>query len=130
MIARLALWIFAAFFVTAGIYHFVRPGPFLKIIPPWMIPSSIALPGSEAFETIKRAMVSVSGVAEILFGTLLFFPGTRSYGAWGIIALLIAVFPANYYMFQRADLFPIPLWVLIVRLPLQGALIYWASRYT
>jgi uncharacterized membrane protein len=50
--------------------------------------------------------------------------------AWGIIALLIAVFPANIHVYQHQELFPLPWFVHLLRLPLQGVLILWAFAYT
>jgi uncharacterized membrane protein len=75
-------------------------------------------------------MVYLSGVAEILLGTALFFELTRSYAAIGIILLLIAVFPANVYMAQRwkAKNHPYTLFAYL-RLPLQLVLIWWAWTY-
>ena len=71
----------------------------------------------------------VAGAAEIVLGIGLLFPLTRPGAAWGIIALLIAVFPANWYMYQQG-FSTIPSWVLLARLPLQLVLIAWAWWYT
>ena len=76
-------------------------------------------------------MVMISGVAEIFLGLLLLFSQTQKIAAWGIILLLIAVFPANIYMAQHPELFPIvPRWGLYIRLPLQFLMIAWAYYYT
>jgi uncharacterized membrane protein len=76
-------------------------------------------------------LVSISGVFEIVFGTMMFPEATRTYGAWLIIALLIAVFPANIQMsvtfYQNKNPY---FWGTIARLPLQIVLIYWAWMYT
>ena len=77
-----------------------------------------------------RALVYLSGVAEFLLGGLLLFPKTRRWAAWGLIALLIAVFPANFYMWRHAERFAIAPGLLLLRLPLQGLLIAWAWVYT
>lgn len=71
----------------------------------------------------------MAGAFEILFGICLLFPLTRQYAAFGIIILLIAVFPANLYMYQKGAK-GIPKWALLLRLPLQLALIAWAYLYT
>src|ERR1700722_12674716 len=81
---RIALLLAAAFFITAGILHFTKTAFYLKIMPPY-VPWHLA-------------MVRISGVCEILGGLGLLIPQTRRAAAWGLVALLIAVFPANLYM--------------------------------
>ncbi len=72
------------------------------------------------------ALVFVSGFFEILGGVGIALPRLRRIAGWGLIALLIAVFPANVGMVLNADKFPMfPYWVLVARLPLQGILIAW-----
>ena len=81
--------VFAVFFVVAGINHFVNPAFFLKIMPPylpWHLP-----------------LVYISGVLEIVLGGLLLWPSWSRLAAWGLIALLIAVFPANLHMALHTD---------------------------
>lgn len=100
----------------AGIMHFVAPKGFEKIVPPYI--------------SKRRLMVYLSGIAEIILGTALFFDPTRSYAALGIILLLIAVFPANLYMAQRWRAKKLPYtWAAYARLPLQLVLIWWAFLY-
>jgi uncharacterized membrane protein len=104
-------------YVAAGINHFVHPRVYLKIMPA-CIPH-------------HGAMVAVSGVAEIVLGLLLLPAVTRVAAAWLIIGLLVAVFPANIQMaadYSRQD-HP-QLWIALLRLPLQGVLLYWAWLYT
>jgi uncharacterized membrane protein len=114
---QITLIVMSLFYVIAGVAHFARPGMYMKIMPPYL-PAPLAL-------------VYLSGVAEIVVGAMLLVPGLRSWGAWGVIALLIAVFPANVYMLQRGGKsFGIPEWTLWARLPLQGVLIAWAYWYT
>ena len=74
----------AVFYVVAGALHFIKPEPYLRIMPPY-IPWHVA-------------MVRVSGVSEILGGLGLLVPETRRTAAWGLTAPLIAVFPANIHM--------------------------------
>lgn len=78
-----------------------------------------------------EAMVVVSGVAEILLGVLVLVPATTQKAAWGLIALLIAVFPANVHMALHPELFPdmTPAF-LYARLPFQALFIFWAWIYT
>lgn len=111
------LYLMAILYILAGFNHFRNPGMYIKIIPPF-------------FKSPKLINV-VSGIAEIVLGILLMFSLTTQYAAWGIIALLIAIFPANLYMFQNKKAsFNLPKWILFVRLPLQLVLIIWAFQYT
>jgi uncharacterized membrane protein len=109
----------AIFFVLAGTLHFVFPGPYLRIMPP-------VLPA-------PKLLVIVSGAAEIVGGLGLLFSRSSRPAAWGLVLLLIAVFPANIYMAAVHIPFPGVLgnsWVQWLRLPLQIPLIWWAALYT
>ena len=108
--------VFAALFVIAGVSHFLATDIFLKIMPPYL--------------PFHLPLVLVSGVIEILLGILLLVPRYSRLAAWGIIALLIAVFPANIHVYTHQELFPFPWFVHLPRLPLQGVLILWAFAYT
>jgi len=108
--------VFAALFIIAGISHFVATGFFLKIMPPYL--------------PFHLTLVLVSGLIEITLGILLLVPRYSSLAAWGIDALLIAVFPANIYVYQHQELFPFPWFLHLLRLPFQGVLILWAFVYT
>ncbi|GAA3996880.1 DoxX family protein [Deinococcus rubellus] len=106
----------AALFVSAGTIHFLRPRIFDSIVPPY-VPMS------------PRAATLISGAAELAGGLGLLHPATRPAARWGLIALLLAVFPANLQMALQAEKFePIPTWALWVRLPLQPLLAYWVWR--
>ncbi|MGL4553881.1 MAG: DoxX family protein [Gemmataceae bacterium] len=108
---------FGLIFVAAGVLHLVRPGVFVKAMPPYL--------------PWPYELVIVSGLFEILGGVLLQVPRTRRAAAWGLVALLVAVFPANVHMALNPEPFPaIPPWALWARLPLQAALIGWAWLYT
>lgn len=77
-----------------------------------------------------NALVVISGVCEVAFGVLLLFSSTRRVAAWGIILLLIAVFPANIQMMVDYWKESNPqLWIAILRLPLQILLIWWAYSF-
>lgn len=116
MILPWHLYLMALLYILAGINHFRKPGMYIKIIPP-------------VFKNPKLINI-LSGAAEIILGVLLTLPFTKSFAACGIIVLLIAVFPANLYMFQNKKAgFGLPRWILFVRLPLQFILIYWAYQY-
>lgn len=101
----------ALLFVGAGLLHFIHPEIFERIVPP-------ALPA-------PRLLVLLSGAAEVAGGLGLLLPATRRWAGWGLLALLVAVFPANVYMVGLADALHIPVWVLWARLPLQP-LLMWA----
>lgn len=106
----------AVFYIAAGANHFINEAFYLKIMPsylPW-----------------HSELVAISGIAEIVLGLGLLVNRTRRWAAYGIIALLIAVFPANIYAFQNQHLLPAPGWAHLLRLPLQGVLIAWAWLYT
>ncbi|WET03682.1 DoxX family protein [Flavobacterium sp. YJ01] len=116
MILPWHLYLMAFLYIGAGINHFRKPRMYIKIIPPF-------------FQNTKLINI-LSGAAEIILGILLTIPATKIFAAWGIIALLIAVFPANLYMFQNKKAgFGLPRWILFVRLLLQIVLIYWAYQY-
>jgi uncharacterized membrane protein len=103
-------------YVVAGVGHFVVTRAYVSIMPDYL--------------PAHRELVLLSGAAEIAGGLGLFLPPTRRAAAWGIILLLIVVFPANLWMAEHADRFPgIPLWILWLRLPLQLPLIWWAWQY-
>lgn len=109
----------ALIFVLAGLWHFIRPATYLAIMPP-QLPRPLAL-------------VYVSGAFEILGGLGLLLHRTRRWAGWGLLALLVAVFPANVYMALIHAKLGIPGWVAWGRLPLQLPLLWWvwrASRYS
>lgn len=114
--ADISLYIMAIIYSFAGILHFVKPKPYMRIMPP-------AIP-------YPKMMVYISGFFELVFGIALLFESTRSYAAIGLILLLIAVFPANIYMAKRMhEKKNKNRWIAFVRLPLQFVLIYWAYLY-
>ncbi len=114
------LWLMGVAYIGAGIAHFRTPDFYMPMMPPYL-PAHLGL-------------IYLSGVAEIVLGVAVLIPGYRKLAAWGIIALLIAVFPANLHIAINN----IPIggaevglgtlnWV---RPPLQGVLILWAWWYT
>ena len=120
---RPLLYVMGPAYVVAGLLHFVVPGLYVQIIPPFL-PAPLAL-------------VYLSGVAEVAVGLGLLWPRTRQQAAWATIALLVAIFPANVYMATSGvvvtgmpgggDPSELVRWG---RLPLQGVLILWAYWYT
>ena len=109
----------AIFFIFAGAMHFVVPDLYAKIVPP-IFPAPFAI-------------VIVSGIAEITGGLGLLLPFTRRAAAWGLVLLLICVFPANIYNavahVQLPGIMAKP-WAQWLRLPFQIPLIWWAWLYT
>ncbi len=103
-------------FLLTGARHFVTPGTFAEIVPP-------GLPA-------PRTLVAISGVAELLGGLGVFPAATRRAAGIGLIALLVAVFPANVYMAMASQKFAalVPAWALWVRLPLQPLAMWWVWR--
>src|SRR4051794_20157987 len=112
MVRRLPLGLF---FVAAGIMHFVKPRAYESIVP-------AALPA-------RSELVVVSGVAEIAGGLALLPDRSARPAGWWLIALLVAVFPANVNMAVHAERFrAVPEALLWLRLPLQPLLIGWVWR--
>jgi uncharacterized membrane protein len=110
LLARVVL---AVFMVGIGIGHFVRPGPFVSIVPAWL-PAPLLL-------------VMVSGFFEVLGGAGLLVPRVRRAASLGLVLLYVAVFPANVNMALHPELGQgIAPWLLWARLPFQVVLIAWA----
>ena len=109
-------YLLASFLVGAGTLHFIRPDFYLKIMPPYL--------------SWPLELVYLSGCCEIALGLLLLVPPYSRWAAWGIIAFLIAVFPANIYLYQNQDILPAPPIIHFLRLPLQGMFILWAYWHT
>ncbi len=110
-------YVLGILFIAAGLYHFINPDFYLRIMPPYL-PWHLFL-------------VHLSGLFESALGILLLIPKFTRLAAWGLIALLIAVFPANIHMAMNPQLYPdIPPFTLWLRLPLQGVFIAWAYWYT
>lgn len=118
IIKQIFKWIFGSAFVLAGINHFLNADFYLKMMPP-VLPQHLFL-------------IYLSGIFEIALGVLLLIPKFTKLAAWSLIALLLAVFPANIYMAMHTELFPEFNPALVyLRLPLQFALIalaYWFTR--
>ncbi|HTR73527.1 MAG TPA: hypothetical protein VMG80_08015 [Solirubrobacteraceae bacterium] len=113
--SRMAL---SAFFVSAGVNHFVMPKPYEAIVP-------------ASIKDDAGRLVALSGAAEIAGGIGVLLPGARRLAGLGLIALLAAVFPANVYMARNPEHFKrIPRWALYARLPLQPLMMRWAWRAT
>lgn len=116
-IKRFFLFLLSAFFTYAGFHHLFAPDFYVSIMPPW-IPAHLAL-------------VYISGVFEIMGGIGVLIPRFRALAGLGLVALLVAVYPANLYMAFNPEMFPdIPVTALYVRLVLQFVAFYWAYSVT
>jgi len=110
-------YLMAVIYILAGINHFRNPKLYERIMPPY-IPA-------------HKNMVVFSGLAEMILGMMLLIPENQHIAAWGIILMLIVFFTVHIHMLQdeRASM-KLPRWVLILRIPLQFGLIFWAYQYT
>lgn len=103
--------------VIAGFNHFRVPKIYERIMPPYFPAAS--------------TMVLISGIAEMVLGLMLLNKDTQTYAAWGIIAMLLVFFTVHIHMLQHKNAsLKLPKWLLILRIPLQFILIYWAYLYT
>ena len=113
----------AGFFSFDGTMHFVAPRGYEATVPP-------------SLADHRREIVAISGVAEIAGGLAVLHPATRRFGRWWLLALLLAVFPANVHMavspeqVKGLDLGRVPRWALWARLPLQPLCMLWVWRAT
>ena len=117
-IKTISIIIMSLFYIMAGTNHFINPVWYVRIVPPFL--------------PFKAAIVYISGILEIILGSLLIFPKTRFIAGWGLIILLVAVYPANIYVAltngEAMDITPLIAWG---RLPFQFVLIglaYWHSK--
>ena len=109
-------YLLALFMVGAGTMHVVKPDFYMKIMPPYL--------------PFHLDLVYLSGFFELALGGLLLVPRYSRFAAWGIFALLIAVFPANIYLYQHQELLPASPIVHLLRLPLQAVFLLWAYWHT
>ena len=119
---RILRYVIGTFFIAAGVLHFVKPATYLAMMPPWI--------------PFHKESIALSGVAEVAGGAALFSDRTARFGAWWLVALLVAVFPANVHMavnpeqIKGLDRTGIPHWALWLRLPLQFVAIWLVLRDT
>lgn len=110
-------YVTGAAFVIAGVNHFAKPRLYRAIMPPYL--------------PAHGPLVAISGAAEVVLGVLVCFPRLARPAGWGLMALLVAVFPANLHMALHPRRFaPMPAWLLWLRLPLQPLMIWWVERCT
>jgi uncharacterized membrane protein len=114
---RFLLGLQSILYIAAGLNHFINPDFYLRMMPPYLPwPTFLHL---------------TAGVLEVVGGALLLFPPLRHWAAWGLVLLLLAVYPANLHVAFNHHLYPeIPLLFHWIRLPLQFLLIAWAWWFT
>ena len=114
----ITIYLMSLFYISIGIKHFINADWFMKIMPPYL--------------PYHKELVYLSGAFEIILGIMLLFEKTRFLAGWGLILLLIAVFPANIYAAQtNGAAMGTSAAIAWVRLPFQGlfiALAYWHSK--
>uniref|UniRef100_UPI004049AB72 DoxX family protein n=1 Tax=Flavobacterium sp. TaxID=239 RepID=UPI004049AB72 len=117
MITYWHLYLMASIYVLAGLNHFRSPKIYIKIMPPYL--------------KFPKFLNALSGLVEIIFGVGLFFLQTQKWASWGIILMLLSFLTVHFYMLTNSKAaMGLPKWVLILRIPLQFGLIYWAYQYT
>ena len=114
-------WPFAALFIISGIGHFVKSDTYLRLMPPYL--------------PYHSELVALSGVVEAVLGLLLLAPRTQRIAAYGLMATLVAIFPANIHAALTAgtpnEAMPgVSVTLAWLRLPIQPVLILWAYWYT
>lgn len=103
----------ATMYILGGLMHFIKPKVYLRIMPRYL--------------PAHKAMVFWSGVAEVLLGMGLFWVATRNIAVYGIIVMLFVFLMVHFYMLSSEKAAAgIPRWVLLLRVPLQFFLMYWA----
>lgn len=112
----LGLYIMATIYIFAGLMHFIRPKMYMRIMPRY-------LPN-------HKALVFLSGLTEVVLGIGLLFPTTKAFSIYGIIAMLTVFLLVHFYMLSSEKAAAgIPKWILVLRIPLQFVLMYWAWFY-
>lgn len=117
-IKLITIYLMSIFYIVIGIKHFTNVEWFMKIMPPYL--------------PYHKELVYLSGAFEIILGMMIIFEKTRALGAWGLILLLIAVFPANIYLAQtNGAAMNTSAAIAWGRLPFQAifiAVAYWHSK--
>lgn len=110
------LYVMAAIYILAGVMHFIKPTTYLRIMPRYL--------------PHPKILVKVSAIIEIILGIGLCFPFSKNLAIAGIIAMLTVFLLVHFYMLSSKKAGSgIPHWLLILRIPLQFALMYWAYWY-
>ncbi|WP_339629805.1 MauE/DoxX family redox-associated membrane protein [uncultured Maribacter sp.] len=116
MINTWHLYAMGALYIFAGIMHFMKPKMYLRIMPRYL--------------PFQKPLVLLSGLAEIMLGIGLFFETTKDISLYGIIVMLAVFLLVHFYMLSSKKAGAgFPRWILLLRLPLQFVLMYWAFFY-
>ena len=110
------LYLMGTIYIIGGILHFIKPKVYLRIMPRYL--------------PFHKPLVLLSGLAEIMLGFGLFFKATKDLSIYGIIVMLAIFLLVHFYMLSSEKASAgFPKWLLLIRLPLQFALMYWAFIY-
>ncbi|NRD20635.1 DoxX family protein [Winogradskyella eckloniae] len=112
----LGLYVMAGIYGLAGIMHFIKPKMYMRIMPNYL--------------PYHKTLVYLSGLAEIVLGIGLCIPVLKTSSIYGIIVMLTVFLLVHFYMLSsKKAAAGFPKWVLVLRLPLQFVLMYWAWTY-
>ena len=110
------LYVMSGLYCVAGLMHFIKPKAFMRVMPRY-------LPN-------HRLLVYLSGVAEIVCGGALLMPSLKVYAVYGILIMLTLFLAVHFYMLSgKKASAGFPKWLLIIRVPIQFLLMYWAYTY-
>ena len=110
------LYVMSAMYVFAGLMHFIKPKAYLRIMPRYL--------------PHHKPLVFWSGVAEVILGLGVCFPTTKNIAIFGIIIMLLMFLMVHFYMLSgKKASAGLPKWILVLRIPLQFGLLYWAYFY-
>ncbi len=110
------LYVMGFIYVMGGIMHFIKPKAYMRIMPQY-------LPN-------HKLLVQLSGIAEIILGIGICIPATKNYAIYGIVLMLAVFLLVHFYMLSSKKASAgFPRWLLLLRLPLQLVLMYWAYSY-
>lgn len=110
------LYLMASMYIVAGSMHFIKPRIYMRIMPQYL--------------PAHKSLVFASGAAEVILGIGLLFRQTKDLAIFGIIAMLLIFLLVHFYMLSSKKAGAgIPSWALVLRIPLQFFLIWWAYFY-
>jgi len=110
------LYLMGLMYILSGFFHFLKPKVYLRILPRYL--------------PVPNALVYLSGVVEIVLGIGLYFYATKNWAIYGIILMLTIFLLVHFYMLSsRKAGAGIPVWALVLRIPLQFILMWWAYYY-
>ncbi|WP_422107758.1 hypothetical protein [Winogradskyella sp.] len=113
----LGLYLMAGLYIVAGMMHFIIPKMYMRVMP--------------AYLPYHKVLVYISGIAEVLLGIGLCIPSLKNLAIYLIIVMLIVFLVTihSYMLSSKKAAAGIPKWILVLRIPLQFGLIYWAYIY-